>query len=173
MKSDPWRQTEPRRFVNGRIATVHLRTIAPAVDSGLARALLHVQHQAYTIEAAVIGDDRIPPLHEDLQSLQSAPLRWLGAFTGDTVVGAVAWTEDPAEVDIDRLLVAPHSHRQGVGSALVRAVLLHAADRRTTVSTGRENLPARRLYERLGFTGAGAEEAIPGLWIARYIHTPG
>jgi len=102
--------------------------------------------------------------------LQSTTLFWLGAFTGDAVVGAVAWTEDPAGLDIDRPVVVPDAHRQDVGSALVRAVLRRAADRRTTVSTGRENMPARRLYERLGFTCAGEEEIIPGLWIARTIH---
>jgi GNAT superfamily N-acetyltransferase len=151
---------------------VDLRNINPAVDGELARALLQVQHAAYAVEAALIGDDRIPPLSEDLEGLQSTPLLWLGAFAGDAVIGAVAWTEDPADVDIDRLLVVPDAHRQGVGSALVRAVVRCAADRRTTVSTGRDNMPARRLYERLGFTCTGEKEVIPGLWIARYIHTP-
>jgi ribosomal protein S18 acetylase RimI-like enzyme len=75
-------------------------------------------------------------------------------------------------VDIDRLVVAPAAHRRGTGSALVRAVLDRAAGRRTTVSTGRDNAPARRLYERLGFTCVGEEEVIPALWISRYAHAP-
>ena len=86
-------------------------------------------------------------------------------------MGAVGWTEDRAGVDIDRLVVAPDAHRQGVGSALVRAVLRRAGGRRVTVSTGRKNTPARRLDERLGFTCAGADEVIPGLWISRYVHS--
>ena len=149
---------------------MELRDVAPADDGELARALLRVQHAAYAVEAMLIGDDRIPPLHEDLDDLRNAPLLWLAAFTGDAVVGAVAWTEDGAVVDIDRLVVAPDAHRQGVGSALVRAVVRRAAGRRTTVSTGRENALARRLYERLGFTCAADEEVIPGLWISRYVH---
>jgi GNAT superfamily N-acetyltransferase len=149
---------------------VELRDVTPADDGELAGALLLVQHAAYAVEAALIGDDRIPPLHEDLDDLRNAPLLWLAAFIGDALVGAVAWTEDGAVVDIDRLVVAPDAQRQGVGSALVRAVLRRAAGRPTTVSTGRENTPARRLYERLGFTCAGGEEVIPGLWITRYVH---
>jgi GNAT superfamily N-acetyltransferase len=149
---------------------VELRDVTPADDRELARALLRVQHAAYAVEAGLIRDDRIPPLHEDLDDLRNAPLRWLAAFAGDALVGAVAWTEDRAGVDIDRLVVAPGVHRQGVGSALVRAVLRRAAGRRVTVSTGRENMPARRLYERLGFTCAGADEVMPGLWISRYVH---
>jgi GNAT superfamily N-acetyltransferase len=150
---------------------VELRDVTPADDGELARALLRVQHAAYAVEAGLIGDDRIPPLHEDLDDLRTAPLRWLAAFAGDALVGAVAWTEDRAGVDIDRLVVAPGVHRQGVGSALVRAVLRRAGGRRVTVSTGRKNTPARRLYERLGFTCAGADEVIPGLWISRYVHS--
>jgi ribosomal protein S18 acetylase RimI-like enzyme len=153
-----------------RIAMMELRDVTPAADRELARALLRVQHAAYSVEAALIGDDRIPPLRENVDDVQSAALLWLAAFTGDALVGAVAWTEDPAGVDIDRLAVVPHAHRRGVGSALVRAVLARAADRRTTVSTGRENTPARGLYERLGFTCVGEEEVIPGLWITRYVH---
>ena len=78
----------------------------------------------------------------------------------------------PAEVDIDRLVVRPDAHRRGVGSALVRDVLGRAAGRRTTVSTGRGNEPARRLYERLGFTHAGDDEVLAGLWVSRYVHLP-
>ena len=149
---------------------MELRDVTPADDGELARTLLRVQYAAYAVEAALIGDDRIPPLHEDLDDLRNAPLRWLAAFTCGALVGAVAWTEDRAGVDIDRLVVAPDAHRQGVGSALVRAVVRRAAGRRITVSTGRENTPARRLYERLGFTCAADEEVIPGLWITRYVH---
>jgi ribosomal protein S18 acetylase RimI-like enzyme len=149
---------------------VELRDVSPAVDRELAGALLRMQHAAYAVEAGLIGDERIPPLHENLEDLRSARLLWLAAFDGDGLVGAVAWSEDRGEVDIDRLVVAPHAHRRGVGSALVRAVLHRAGGRRTTVSTGRDNRPARNLYERLGFACADEEEVIPGLWITRYVH---
>jgi hypothetical protein len=71
---------------------VELRDVIPADDGELARGLLRVQHAAYAVEAALIGDDRIPPLHEGLDDLRSAPLLWLAAFTGGALVGAVAWT---------------------------------------------------------------------------------
>ena len=141
-------------------------------DDEFARALLQVQHAAYAVEAALIQDDRIPPLHEDLDDLRQVSLLWLSALVGATLVGAVGWTEEAGEVDIDRLVVAPPAHRRGVGSALVRAVLQRAGGRRTVVSTGRDNLPARSLYERLGFTWARDQEVVPGLWVARYTHAP-
>lgn len=51
-------------------------------------------------------------------------------------------------------------------------MLSHAGTRRTTVSTGRTNAPARRLYERLGFDELGETEVEPGLWVTRLAHFP-
>ncbi|MGH3947888.1 MAG: GNAT family N-acetyltransferase [Pseudonocardiaceae bacterium] len=149
-----------------------IRDVVPAADTELARALLRIQRAAYAVEAAVIQDDRIPPLHENLDDLQHARLRWLIAVFDGQVCGAVAWTEDADEVDLDRLIVAPGAHRRGVGLALVGTVLRRAAARRTTVSTARANGPARALYERLGFSAVHDREFLPGLWITRYLHIP-
>ncbi|WP_422734286.1 GNAT family N-acetyltransferase [Micromonospora sp. WMMD558] len=179
-----------------------ITAIRPDADEALARSVLAVQHAAYAVEAALIGDDRIPPLHETVTDLRAAPLRWLAAFAADLpgdgpgvqpgagppasaadlpgdgasvntgaprLAGAIAWTEDDATVDIDRLVVDPAAHRRGVGRALVGAVLARAGARRVVVATGRANQPARRLYESLGFTAIGDEEVIPNLWISRYV----
>jgi hypothetical protein len=52
----------------------------------------------------------------------------------------------------------------------VSEVLARAGDRRIVVSTGSANVPARTLYERLGFGEADDVEGIPGLWITRYAY---
>ncbi|WP_449060378.1 GNAT family N-acetyltransferase [Planomonospora algeriensis] len=139
-------------------------------DETLAKEVLAVQHAAYAVEAEIIGDDRIPALHETLEDLRAEPLTWLGAFDGDRLVGAVAWSETEDEVDIDRLVVDPGAHRRGIGRALTGELMNRAGGRRITVSTGRANVPARTLYERLGFGGAENVEVIPGLWITRYAY---
>ncbi|RBY83379.1 GNAT family N-acetyltransferase [Blastococcus sp. TF02A-26] len=141
-----------------------------AGDAALAAALLRLQHEAYAVEAALIGDDRIPPLHETLSDLRAAPLSWTGAFTGDRLVGAVAWSSEDGGVDVHRLVVAPSAARQGTGTALVRSVL--AAGRPTVVSTGRDNIPATALYLRLGFVPTGDREVLPGLWVSGFRFDP-
>ncbi|MFE0156207.1 GNAT family N-acetyltransferase [Nonomuraea sp. NPDC059007] len=142
---------------------MHLTSITPD------QRLLDLQHAAYAIEAEIIGDDRIPPLHEDLTALGKAPLSWLGAFDDEgTLTGAVAWEESADLVDINRLVVDPGALRQGIGRTLVKEVLARAGGRKVIVSTGRDNTPARTLYERLGFTNTGDAEVIPGLWITSY-----
>ncbi|MBN6053516.1 GNAT family N-acetyltransferase, partial [Nonomuraea sp. RK-328] len=150
---------------------VLISDISPHSDP-FGQELLDLQHAAYAVEAELIGDDRIPPLHETLDALRAEPLTWLGAFDDDgRLLGAVAWEESPDEVDVNRLIVHPGAHRRGIGRALVEQVVARAAGRRVIVSTGRDNVPARSLYERLGFETRGEREVIPGLWIASYALT--
>jgi ribosomal protein S18 acetylase RimI-like enzyme len=147
-----------------------LAPLDPAGDAALAAELLALQREAYAVEAALLGDDRIPPLHESLAELRSAPLRWTGAWADGGLVGAVAVRDDGDLVDVHRLVVAPAAARRGIGTALVRSVL--AGRRPTVVATGRDNVPARALYERLGFAPTGDREVLPGLWITGYRHDP-
>jgi GNAT superfamily N-acetyltransferase len=153
--------------MKGDTRRVLISEISP--DGPLGPELLAIQRAAYAVEAEIIGDDRIPTLTETLDELRARPLTWLGARDGDGIlVGAVAWSETEDEIDIDRLVVAPKAHRRGAGRALVEEVLALAGSRRVVVSTGRANLPARTLYERLGFEQATEAEVIPGLWITGY-----
>ncbi len=137
----------------------------PAGDPALAARLLEVQHAAYAVEARLIGDDRIPALHEDLPGLVGADLDWLVAVRDGAVLGALGRRATADGVEIDRLVVDPACARRGTGRALVAAVLADAGGRRVTVSTGRDNAPARRLYAQAGFRGTGEREVLPGLWV--------
>jgi GNAT superfamily N-acetyltransferase len=148
--------------------SVRLGPLDPAADAVLAADLLRLQHEAYAVEAALIGDDRIPPLHEDLAGLRAVPLTWTGARTGDRLAGAVAWLDEGGLVDVHRLVVAPSAARRGLGSALIGSALTVAGPRPTVVATGRDNAPARSLYERLGFVRGGDREVLPGLWVTAY-----
>ncbi len=137
----------------------------PARDPLLAARLLEIQHAAYAVEARLIGDDRIPPLAEDVAALVAAGLDWLVATDGGAVLGALGLRDTAEGVEIDRLVVDPAVARRGTGRALVAAVLADAAGRRVTVSTGHGNAPARRLYAQAGFRETGEREVLPGLWV--------
>lgn len=128
--------------------------------------LLDLQHEAYSVEASLIGDDRIPPLHESLDDLLTAPLMWLVALRAGEIVGALAYALEGETIDLDRLIVAASAHRQGIGRSLVRAALALAP--RALVATGRDNAPAKALYESLGFRHTEDLEVIAGLWVSRF-----
>lgn len=137
------------------------------LPSRYAERVLAVQRAAYAVEAALIGDDRIPALHEDLATLRGRPLRWLLADE-PTVSGALGYERTEDTTTIDRLMVDPGHARRGVGRALVEEVLRRTGDAPVDVSTGRDNVPARRLYEHLGFRRLGEREVLPGLWVTDY-----
>ncbi len=134
-------------------------------DEAIARSVLALQRQSYAVEAALIGDDRIPQLTETLDELRAAELEWLGAFDGDGLTGAVSWRILGDDVDIDRLIVAPRAFRRGVATVLLDALDGIYPNRRMAVSTGRDNEPAITLYRRRGFTVVRDVEVIPGLFV--------
>jgi GNAT superfamily N-acetyltransferase len=142
------------------------RNLLPEEVFSLAPHLLELQRSAYSVEAALIGDDRIPPLHESEQDLLSARLHWVVILDGDQIAGALGYSVEEDSVDIDRLMIGPRYHRRGLGSALVTRVMSLKA--RTIVATGRENAPARALYEALGFTHDADIEPAAGLWVSQY-----
>lgn len=153
----------------------------PDASAAGAAELVALQRESYSVEAALIGSDAIPPLHDTPTTLVAAGLTWYGIRDGSrdggdhggALLGAVAVAEEPDAVDLDRLVVSPRAFRRGVGTALVRHVLALAGDRRVDVSTGRDNAPARALYVRLGFVRTGEQEVLPGLWTTRYARAAG
>ena len=82
-------------------------------------------------------------------------------------MAAVGYVRTGDELELCRLVVDPAAFRAGHARALLDAVdAAEAGVRRTTVSTGRDNEPALRLYAQRGFRRVGEREVAPGLWIA-------
>lgn len=131
-------------------------------------ALLALQRTSYANEAELIGDDRIPPLQEDLVSLTAWRGRWITAWNEVDLVGAVAWVEYPEKVEIDKLMVSPSATRQGIATALLDQVITRSAGRPLLVATGRDNVPAVALYSQRGFTREADEQVPPGIWLSRF-----
>ncbi|CAL9480988.1 hypothetical protein SUDANB95_03017 [Actinosynnema sp. ALI-1.44] len=137
-------------------------------DDATARAVHRIGLRAYAVEAALIGSDAIPALHETLADVRALPLRWLGAHVDGVLAGFVAWTRQDGVVDVDRLCVDPASFRRGLARRLVGAVLDPGDP--VTVSTGADNAPAVALYEGMGFARVGTVEPEPGLRLALFRH---
>ena len=121
--------------------------------------------RAYAVEAELIGDDRIPPLREDLEELRAKPLAWALATADGAVVGAIAWTNLVTELDIDRLMVDEGVARQGIAVELVNTAIAAAGPHTVRVSTGSDNAPALALYRKLGFVRVGEHVVLDGLRI--------
>jgi ribosomal protein S18 acetylase RimI-like enzyme len=148
---------------------IPLEALHPATDPALAAELVALQRDAYAVEERLIGHP-IPVAADDPGALAAAGLVWWGCRDprDGGVVGAVAVRDTEGLLDVERLFVAPGAFRRGVGSALVAHVVAQAAGRRVVVATGRDNAPARALYERAGFTVVDHAEVEPGLWVTHY-----
>ena len=134
-------------------------------DLRVAERVVEIQRAAYRVEAGLIGFDGIPALHESVHDVRAHDLSWRGAFVGDVIAGIVGWRVEGGCCDIDRLAVDPGFARRGHGRCLVATLLHHPA---VVVSTGTLNLPARRLYESLGFVACGEREVAAGVTVTRY-----
>jgi len=139
----------------------------PAADPYVAATVLALQRSSYAVEAQLIGDDRLPPLHEDEHRLAAWRGRWVMAWDGIDLVGAIAWSEHETHVDIDKVMVSPAAMRRGVATQLLAQVLDVSAGRPVVVSTGRDNAPAVSLYTKHGFAPEADERVPPGIWITR------
>lgn len=143
----------------------------PALDPYVAAMLIKLQREAYAIEAALIGDDRIPTLHEDVEALAAPRGRWCTAWDGVDLLGAASWREHDGHIDIDRVMVSPTALRRGIATALLEHVRGRSGGRDLVVSTGRDNSPAVSLYAKHGFEAVGDVEVPPGIWITRFRRT--
>ena len=83
---------------------------------------------------------------------------WLVAEQGDTLLGYIGSQSVPPEADLMNLAVAPEARRQGIAEALVHALEAALREKGTeslTLEVRVSNLPARTLYEKLGFEPVG------------------
>jgi GNAT superfamily N-acetyltransferase len=78
----------------------------------------------------------------------------LGGITYIPGAGPLAWFDEPGEVGLRMLAVAPGAQRRGVGAALIAASVQRAGaagKRRVLLHTTVPRTTAHRLYERAGF----------------------
>lgn len=142
-------------------------------DATVASNVHAVGLRAYAVEAELIGFDGIPALSESLQDMMAQPLRWLGVVTGEGKVAAfVAWQTGTGQhvTHVDRVCVDPVWFRRGLASCLLDHLLTKVIDSgEVRVSTGADNQPAVKLYERLGFRRTVDFEPVPGLRMAQFV----
>lgn len=121
-------------------------------DSAILSRAFELQKAAYSIEAALIGSQKIPPLQENIKQLKNSKEDFFGFFSEGRLVGFIAIEQEPPYLRISRLVVSPTHFKKGIGQALIQLVLSEKdQNQQVIVSTGKANTPARSLYEKLDF----------------------
>lgn len=129
---------------------------------------LAIQKVAYRIEADLIGFDGIPQLDETVADLKNSSETFIGYFVEDLLAGVLSYEIDDHILDIGRLVVHPDYFRRGIARALVEHVEAMKGISKWIVSTGAKNLPARTLYEKLGYQLIDEVTLPVGVSIAQY-----
>jgi acetyl esterase/lipase/GNAT superfamily N-acetyltransferase len=132
-----------------RLRAVRLRALADAPDAFGSTLAETERRSAEDWEAQI-------------EALPTFVWREGGADLG--MVRGAPHDRDPDAGYLISMWVAPEARGRGIGAALVREVLAWARGRglhRLLLDVGAHNVPARRLYERLGFVATGASGALP------------
>ena len=107
---------------------------------------------SYQIEAELLGVTEFPPLNRTVDDILNSSSQFFGCFKNNHLAAAVEIENTgPHQINIASLVVSPDYFRQGLGSRLVSWTLEHIPWKVATVSTEIGNIPAIRLYEKLGF----------------------
>ncbi|MGG5253552.1 GNAT family N-acetyltransferase [Neobacillus sp. SM06] len=138
-------------------------------DNKLVRELYELQRAAYLVEAEYLSTKNIPPLNESFDQFQACGELFFGYFVGEKLAAAISIIQEEKSLTICRLVVHPNHFRKGVGQQLLRYIDRQFADSTAiNVATGRDNIPAIKLYLKNGYQAVGDVEVEPGLFIRMF-----
>jgi len=127
-------------------------TTLKQLESDVALQIFNVFQRSYKVEAQLIDTHDFPPLARSAEDISHAQATFLGYFESDVLAGVIEVTLKKNILSIDSLTVDPAFFRRGIANKLMRYVLTHTKYTRAIVETAAVNLPAIKLYKRLGFT---------------------
>lgn len=107
--------------------------------------------KSYAVEAGWLQAADFPPLRRSLTDFVRTDTEFFGIWKDREIIAAIEVKVQAHSLNIDSLVVDPDHFRQGLGKMLVSFVLDEFDKDRYTVETGAANLPAIKLYEKLGF----------------------
>ncbi len=116
-----------------------------------AEEISRVFQVSYKIEAQLLGAKKFPPLSRTIISYKNSKNDFFGFYEHNNIVAVIEMKREQLSMHIQSLVVDPKYFRLGIASKLIRFVLNQYESNQFTVETGRDNAPARKLYERFGF----------------------
>lgn len=138
-------------------------------NTKLVQDLFELQRASYLVEARLIQFNDIPPLKETLEELMECGETFLGYFEENELTGALSYTIKGEVLTICRMVVHPNHFRKGIAQKLLSSLEEDHADIYVyKVLTGKNNIPAKNLYQKKGFLLVKDFEVEPGLFISNF-----
>lgn len=131
-------------------------------------------HAAYTglvhpdvLRDLTLDEERVARREAWLADPPPGQVTLVAEVDGDVVAGAFLWPARDDDLDGERyaelatLYVEPALWRTGLGSALLEEGFRRMPQPEQVLWTFEDNAPARRFYERRGFTADGSRKPLP------------
>jgi ribosomal protein S18 acetylase RimI-like enzyme len=107
---------------------------------------------SYPVEAELLGAKKFPPLSRSISAIQSSNHVFYGLIQNELPVAVIEVKLNSDSLHIQSLVVNPSHFRKGIGKKMIEFILnTYQTVSNFSVETGKENHPARKLYEGFGF----------------------
>lgn len=121
-----------------------------------------VANELYEIASAGYGGQSPWTVNQIFQTLEASNTTIFVASIGQEKIGLLAASETPFELDIYMVVVSKQYKRKNVGTQLFEAMFTYAKEKEINeilLEVRESNIPARALYERVGFEKVGRRKA--------------
>jgi len=130
------------------------------------KSILLLQKECYQTEAEIYNDYKIPPLRQDLKSLEEefTQATILKAEIRGELVGSVRGYIDNETAHIGKLIVAPDFQNRGIGRLLIEAIESTLIGcQQFELFTGSLSSKNLHLYSKLGYQEFSRQKASDSL----------
>lgn len=123
----------------------------------IASKIVELQQRAYRVEADLLGVAMIPPLLETVTEILMCQESFIGVWDIEqkNLLGFLSWEKsqlkDKEAIQICRLAVDPAYFGKGIARTLIQELFRVLSHSLIIVTTGADNIPAIRCYEKAGF----------------------
>jgi ribosomal protein S18 acetylase RimI-like enzyme len=116
--------------------------------------ILNLQYLAYQSEAALFGNNDIPPLRQTLDEVIEEYHKGIILKMVDTdnlIIGSIRAWEMKETVYVGKLMVHPDYRHRGYGTKLLRRIEEYYPQKRYELFTSTRSIDNIRLYQKMGY----------------------
>ncbi len=116
-----------------------------------AKKLYEIWQESYIVEKELLGVVDFPPLNRLASDFVKSKNDFQGLYEKKELLGVIEIAQKLNSVHLQSLVVDPNHFRKGIATKLINKVFDLYPATTYTVETGNSNIPAKKLYESLGF----------------------
>lgn len=117
----------------------------------VANEIFTIFQNSYKFEALLIGTQNFPPLLRSIKDIESSITHFYGFKENECLAAVIEIAIEGDQLFINSLTVDPDYFRKGIANKLISYVLENIDYSQAIVETAVVNIPAIKLYKKMGF----------------------